>query len=360
MSKEFRPRLNSEEYEIIQKYRRIKDESNAMGLDSKDVKHGWLKSQEASLFFTNKDYEKPDFNPDEIDWDSIIKDVGFKKPECRCGDYDGLFDRVVYTDVHIGMNPNPDGYSQYGGVWDEQELMKRTHEMLLHIENNQKSDSIVVDDLGDLMDGWNGQTARKEHHLPQNMDNQKAFDVALKFKWAIYQRICELYKNVRFNNINLDNHSAAFGYVVNSAFKTMVGIVDKKTIVANPRRFINHYCMGDYVFLISHGKDDKNMKFGFKPQLDKPQMEKIDNYIDNHYLLRAEAKIEFSKGDSHQLLLDWSSSDRFNYFNYPAFSPSSNWVQINYKKGKSGFVMFNYLENGDCNVLPKFFDWKVE
>ena len=46
----------------------------------------------------------------------------------------------------------------------------------------------------------------------------------------------------------------------------------------------------------------------------------------------------------------------FNYFNFPAFSPSSNWIQTNYKKGKSGFVMFNYLNN-QVNEIPYFFNW---
>ena len=359
MPKEYRPRLNDEEMEVVNEFRRIKDECDEMQIDNKDVKHGWIKSKTASLFFTNKEYELPEFNPDAIDWDFILKDLPIDKPTYETKSNPGLFDRVVYTDVHIGMNPNPDGYSQYGGVWNEHELMNRTEQMLSYIEQNQKSDNIIIDDLGDLMDGWNGKTARKEHDLPQNMDNQKAFDVALKFKWIVYKHIKSLYKSVRFNNICMDNHSSAFGYVVNSAFKRMIEFIDSETSVTNHRRFINHYKIGDYVFIISHGKDDKNMKFGFKPQLDKSQMEKIDNYIDSHYLLQKGVKIEFSKGDSHQLLFDWSSSDRFNYFNYPAFSPSSNWVQVNFKKGKSGFVMYNYFANGDYNVLPKFFKWKT-
>jgi hypothetical protein len=29
---------------------------------------------------------------------------------------DTIFDRLVYTDVHIGMEVNPDGYSLYGDL----------------------------------------------------------------------------------------------------------------------------------------------------------------------------------------------------------------------------------------------------
>ena len=256
------------------------------------------------------------------------------------------------------MEPNPDGYSLYGGKWDEHELMQRGQAMVNHISANISSNTLVIDDLGDLMDGWSGQTVRREHHLPQNMDNQKAFDVALKFKLQVLTALASMYKTIKLNNICMDNHSGSFGYVVNSAVKELADRLFDNVKVVNHRKFINHYKIFNNIFIISHGKDDSNLKFGFKPMLDKPQMEKIDNYIDNNFLLQKGVKIEFSKGDSHQMLFDWSTSDRFNYMNYPAFSPSSNWVQTNYKKGKSGFVMFNYYDTDTFNIKPLFFDWK--
>ena len=47
----FRPRITREEFEIVAQFRAIKQESNGMGLNDADVKHGWLKSKKASLFF---------------------------------------------------------------------------------------------------------------------------------------------------------------------------------------------------------------------------------------------------------------------------------------------------------------------
>jgi hypothetical protein len=52
-----RIRLKQDEFEIIEQYRAIKQESNGMGLNDADVKHGWLKSQKASLFFKNPNYK---------------------------------------------------------------------------------------------------------------------------------------------------------------------------------------------------------------------------------------------------------------------------------------------------------------
>jgi len=51
------------------------------------------------------------------------------------------------------------------------------------------------------------------------------------------------------------------------------------------------------------------------------------------------------------------TSDMFNYYNYPAFSPSSEWVQTNFKKGMSGFEFFNFNEKGNKTHHPYKFKW---
>jgi len=67
--------------------------------------------------------------------------------------------------------------------------------------------------------------------------------------------------------------------------------------------------------------------------------------------------IEFSKGDSHQKIFDESTSDSFDYYNYPAFSPSSEWVQTNFKIGFSGFEFFNFKKDGSKTHHPLKFSW---
>ena len=49
-------RLKDDEVELLIEYRAIKQEANELGLDDKDVKHGWIKSKTSSLFFKNKNY----------------------------------------------------------------------------------------------------------------------------------------------------------------------------------------------------------------------------------------------------------------------------------------------------------------
>jgi hypothetical protein len=50
-----------------------------------------------------------------------------------------------------------------------------------------------------------------------------------------------------------------------------------------------------------------------------------------------------------------ATSDDFDYYNYHAASPSSQWVQNNFKKGRRGFVIehYNGLENAITPIFIK-------
>jgi len=254
-----------------------------------------------------------------------------------------LFDRAVLTDVHVGMKVN-DGFSLYDGLWNENELFKRRDIFVNEIIKNQKSNVLLLHELGDFMDGYDAMTTRGGHELPQNMDNQKAFDIGLQFKITLIDALLQHYNKIHVVNICNDNHSGSFGYIVNSAFKVYIEMkYPKNVVVVNQRKFIDHYFFNNRCFILTHGKDDKSLKFGFKPKLDAIQIEKIKNYIDEYKLHNY--KIEFGKGDSHQLLFDHTSSTSFEYQNFGAFSPPSDWVKVNFKNTKSSFTTMNYYEN---------------
>lgn len=257
------------------------------------------------------------------------------------------FDTLTYTDVHVGMDTNADNNSMYSTKWDKDSIIESAMSIIHKTKESQSSSTLYIDELGDFLDGLNSQTTRGGHHLPQNMTNEEAFDCALEFKMMLVDNFVGSYENIVCNNICNDNHAGSFGYFVNSAFKKIVEKKYPHIVVTNHRQFINHYFVNDICFLISHGKDDKTLKFGFKPFLDSKGMEKIDQYCKQNGIYKTAELIIFKKGDSHQCLFDMATSDDFYYYNYPALSPSSQWVQNNFKKGRRGFVneSFKGLEN---------------
>ena len=289
----------------------------------------------------------------EIDFESILKK--YVKPithrpkiEIKKG-----FDSLTYTDMHIGLDTDKHKNSMYADKWDAEEVIKVAKLICNEVLKNKQHDLIVVDELGDFFDGYNGFTTRGGHELPQNMTNEEVFDCGLYFKTYLGDFLSKHYKKVVFNNICNDNHAGSFGYFVNKAFLDLANIKYNNVEVNNYRTFLSHYFIEDICFVITHGKDDKTLKFGFKPELDTKQIEKIDQYLKHNGVYKKSKRIIFKKGDSHQALFNMCGSDDFDYYNYPAASPSSQWVQNNFKKGRKGFVLETF--KGLTNTIKPIF-----
>jgi len=329
-------------------------------LDFDKVKSFKLVSHTGTPFYNIAFFEsEPDKALLEIDFSNVFKDKikPVKVKRIKESSFTGSFDRLSFSDVHVAMNVNPDGFTLYPGEWNEVALEKRQKEMVAWTVGHQNSNRLIVHELGDFMDGYNAETVRGGHSLPQNMDNQTAFDVGLRFKIKLIESLIPYYSKIECVNICDDNHAGSFGYIVNSAFKTYIEYKypDNVTVV-NQRKFIDHYFVEpNHYFILTHGKDGKNLKFGFKPILDDKQVNKINEYIDEFIGYKKGMKIEFGKGDSHQYIFDNSTSTRFLYQNFPAFSPPSNWVKTNFKNTMSGFVFFNYYKDGQKSDHPYVF-----
>ena len=268
------------------------------------------------------------------------------------GQSDEWFDVAILSDAHIGMDTDKDGIALYATPWNKKEQLRRAMVFVNEVIAAKKGTEIYINELGDLMDGYNAMTVRGGHELPQNMSNEEAFDTAIDFKMYIIDHLVRHYEMVHLHNICNDNHAGSFGYMVNSTIKKLCAAkYPNQVVIYNHRQFINHYIVGKHAFVITHGKDSKALKFGFKPKLDAVQIEKIDSYLKYHKIYQRAEYIEFAKGDSHQALFDYCTSDDFCYFNYPAFSPASEWIQTNFKKGRSGFVMQNVKYNENVKDL---------
>ena len=327
---------------------------DAYGLPRADISSYKLVSHTGTPFYNI--VFKEQFNVESVDFESILdKYKNFEIREYVPAPIIEIsnFDTLTYTDVHIGMETNADNNSMYADEWNEEEVIKSLGIMTDQVIRKQSSRTLVIDELGDFLDGLNGYTTRGGHKLPQNMTDEECFDLALSFKVRVINDLHLRYSNIIVNNICNDNHAGSFGYFVNSAAKRIIENLYDNVTVNNYRQFINHYYVGDICFLITHGKDDKTLKFGFKPQLDSKGLEKIDQYCKQNDIYKNAKKIVFKKGDSHQALFDMCTSDDFYYFNYPALSPSSQWVQNNFKKGRRGFVLETWRDL-DVTIKPIF------
>lgn len=266
--------------------------------------------------------------------------------------------RIIITDAHIGMDVSG---SVYGTSWGEKELYKRGESIIEAVRKKSHLykgfDRVELIDLGDYLDGLDGKTVRKIHDLPQNMTNEECFDVGIGFKLFLLDEILKIPANeYKVHNICSDNHAGSFAYFVNSGFKKIVEARYPGVEVNNYNHLFNHYRYGNNVFILSHGKDEKDMKSGMPAKLEPNTARKIDEYAKHYDLYGDGVTVTFEKGDSHQQILDQTTSTDFFYHSYMAFSPASAYVTKNYSKGRSGFnLMVVDKETGQQDITPIYF-----
>jgi len=244
-------------------------------------------------------------------------------------------DRLMFSDVHIGMDVDPEGIAPYGFKWNEDEIMHRLSLMVNWLIQNKKGSILIIDNFGDFLDGQDKQTVRGGHELPQNMNNREAYTVGYKFYLGLIDALAPEYDSIIINNICNDNHSGDFAWYCFEAIRLALVERYDHVDINNIIKFFDHYEIFNHIKVVSHGKDKKVNKYGMKIKPDKKENEKIDSYLKHHNLYNGK-KIEFSKGDNHLSLRDETNGD-FDYNNLPAFSPASEYVQENYSKGRSGF-----------------------
>jgi len=99
-------RLKQDEIEILMQYRGIKEATDEAGVDDKDVKHGWLKTKQASLFFKNPNFKAEELNAIQQIKDECIKEVKLYAPKYHAIETIKSEDThllvIDIADLHIG------------------------------------------------------------------------------------------------------------------------------------------------------------------------------------------------------------------------------------------------------------------
>jgi len=124
-----RYRLQEDEVDLLENYRRVRDEAEAQGLDPNSVKAGWIKSDEASLYFKNPNFKTAAQIGIENLSEDLIKEVSEYSPKYpkikRTKSKDGHLLVVDPADIHIGKLCRA---FETGAEYDQQIAVKRVLE----------------------------------------------------------------------------------------------------------------------------------------------------------------------------------------------------------------------------------------
>lgn len=244
---------------------------------------------------------------------------------------------IYMADKHVGAKTSDN--SMMNNPYDANVFKERLLHALITIKKNKELfgvfDALYIVDLGDSLDGYNSQTTRGGHTLPQNLNNIQQLDTFFETHKELFDNIVHLNaaKRIEYIACTNDNHAGDFGY----AAQRMLDIYlqckypdIKRTIIT---KFIDHIQYGQHTFMFTHGKDAKDMKFGLPLKLN----EKAENYINayiHHYKIQTPS-IHLIKGDLHQSAEE--PAKIFRYKNVLSLYGASKWIHTNFMTNVKGY-----------------------
>jgi hypothetical protein len=256
---------------------------------------------------------------------------------------------VYLSDQHVGAYTVEN--SIYQNKYDEKEFSDRMNKTVMKIHDYYKIygrfDKIIVCNLGDALDGYNGQTTRGGHHLPQNMNNKEQFNtyinVTLKFFETLHD--LDMANNIEYYSVGDDNHSGDFGYIANKALEHIFGIKYPDMKIRVFEKFIEHFDYGVHTFILTHGKDKEDKKHGFPLVLDEKTQNYFNEYID--IMKVRNPHVHIVVGDLHQTLTQYGK--RFRWRRVLSMYGSSKWIHTNFGHSRAG-VEFEIVDKTNESV----------
>jgi hypothetical protein len=245
----------------------------------------------------------------------------------------------IYTsDKHVGAKTSSD--SLYLNEYNAEVFKERLFHVLEIIHEQHKLhgtfDALYIIDLGDCLDGYNAQTTRGGHALPQNLNNNQQLDTYFEAHKELFDSIVHMNVATRINFIACtnDNHSGNFGYAANRLVEIYLNCKYPDIQCNIIKKFIDYIQYGQHTFIYTHGKDDKDMKFGFPLRLNEKTEKYINTYIHQHRIQTP--NIHVVKGDLHQA--NEENSEIFRYKNILSMYGSSKWIMTNFGTNRAGYA----------------------
>lgn len=237
------------------------------------------------------------------------------------------------SDLHIGAKL--ESGAMYQNPWDEKEVLRRLKALLKKISSMGDFNTVVINLLGDNLDGMDNQTARRDHYMPQNMDNMEQVQSFIRImEWfvsSIYESgICN---KIKIYSVKCGNHDGITGYVATMALlyklKAMYPGFVETTLFDE---FFGSYEFKGHKWIICHGKDEKFMKKGLPLNLDEKNKVMLYEWLDSKQIYGD--NIHVIKGDLHSENIN--SCKKLDYRNVLSLFGNSDYSNYNFSRNQYG------------------------
>lgn len=259
---------------------------------------------------------------------------------------------VYLSDRHIAAFVNDTAmYSnEYSSTIYGKRLKEVLHEIIYQANTYGRFEDIYIIDLGDKMDGLNGQTTRGGHKLPQNMSNKQAFEAAISNEIDFFDTLFNMDLAINYHvyqNAN-SNHGGDYDYMVNRAIEIYINAKYPDVDTRIMQKFIEHIEYGNHVILLTHGKDDEDMKHGLPLHLNDKVENYFRKYLMHHGINISDSTISIIKGDLHMAASQHAYG--FRYRNVLSLFGGSKWIGTNFGPNKAG-CSFEIIEQYTDRII---------
>lgn len=240
---------------------------------------------------------------------------------------------ISLSDIHVGAAVSNN--SIYYNEWDEEELNNRMQFIIKSLSKFvNEIDNIVVFNLGDSLDGYKGETTRGGHLLPQNMNDKEQVKVFIRQMLQFFDNLYETFEvPMSYYCVGESNHDGDYGWLANEKLASMLELKYPDMPVEIFDKYMDFIDVNGTMFILSHGKDNKDMFRNLPLVLDVNTESKINEYIDYYGLQQVSDNIVFVKGDLHQSAL--THGKKFSYWSVGSIFGASEWIHKNMGNSKA-------------------------
>lgn len=236
---------------------------------------------------------------------------------------------VYLSDMHIGASVSD--YSIYGNNFNYEtatERLFKIYEKARSLALVTGATNIIVCNNGDALDGYNAETTRGGHALPQNMNNKDQFKNYIQMMTSFFSNLtsCGQFENIKYISVEGGNHDGDFGFMANKALESVLNIVTPNIEVRIFEKYIEHFTVGVHTFVLCHGKDAKDVFKNMPLVINDKTENQIREYLDYNEITGK--NVHFIKGDLHQSATTYAK--KFRYKAVASFFGSSEWIHKNF------------------------------
>lgn len=234
------------------------------------------------------------------------------------------------SDTHVGAALS--STSLFNNEWNETEFARRLEELVSRVSNLGAFDKIIINLLGDYLDGMDGMTARRDHVMPQNMDNKEQFNVFIKHMLHFIEDIQSLCNNVEIYAVPEGNHGGYADYFAIKAlqYATQSYFPSIKFTVFD--KYFGTFTCLHHTYISMHGKDGQFMKKPMPLNLNDATSTLLRDWMDREGINGSD--IHIIKGDLHSNNLN--SCRKFDYRNVLSLFGASDYSNYNFSRNSYG------------------------